>query len=78
MVRKDSRITALTSLTLILEMMAALGIGLFALTEVSSFSHDIGIFVVSKLMVLSRGGVQEGPHYMFQRPSAQQATLLPP
>ena len=41
--QKDSRITAFTSLMLMLEIVATLGIGLIVLTEVSFIK--IGMFV---------------------------------
>ena len=43
MVQKDNRITAFTSLMLILEAAAVLGIGLIVLTEVSFIK--IGMFI---------------------------------
>ena len=43
MVQKDNRITAFTSLMLILEVVAVLGIGLIVLTEVSFIK--IGMFI---------------------------------
>ena len=70
--QKDSRVTAFTSLMLILEIVAVLGIGLLVLAEVSQITTSI---FISNFMALIR--VEREDQLMFQLPSAQQVSLLP-
>ena len=71
MVQKDSKITAFTSLMLMLEIVATLGIGLIVLIEVSFIK--IGMFFNNQMSLLR---MKQKDQITFLLPSAQQATLL--